>query len=88
MKKYIIVIEKAANNFSAFCPDVPGCVATGSTVEETAANMKDALEFHLEDETFYPVPHDFQIIWNEVVLENLADEFYFSMVSVSLPQNA
>jgi predicted RNase H-like HicB family nuclease len=48
MQKYLIIIEKAENNYAAFSPDVPGCVATGATVEETLAEMKSALEFHLE----------------------------------------
>ena len=48
MSKYTIVIEKAEGNFSAFCPDVPGCVATGKTETEVMERMKEALEFHLE----------------------------------------
>lgn len=46
--KYLVVIEKGARNYSAYSPDVLGCVATGKTIEETLKNMKDALEFHLE----------------------------------------
>ena len=46
--KYTIIIERAENNFSAYSPDVPGCVATGKTEEEVMARMKEALEFHLE----------------------------------------
>jgi predicted RNase H-like HicB family nuclease len=48
MEKYVVVIEKAGNNYSAFSPDVVGCIATGDTIEETIAEMKDALSFHLE----------------------------------------
>ncbi len=48
MQKYLVIIEKAPNNFAAFSPDVLGCVATGTTVEETISEMKSALEFHLE----------------------------------------
>lgn len=48
MKRYLIVIEKGANNYSAYSPDLPGCVATGSTVEETEKNIYEAIEFHLE----------------------------------------
>ena len=48
MTKYVIIVEKAGNNYSAFCPDLPGCVATGSTVEETVDRMKEAIEFHIE----------------------------------------
>jgi len=46
--KYAIVIERAGNNFSAYAPDLPGCVATGATVAEVEAEMKAAIAFHLE----------------------------------------
>ena len=48
MKVYGIVIEDAGSNFSAYAPDVPGCVATGETVEEVTANMETALAMHFE----------------------------------------
>jgi len=48
MYRYTIIIEKAEGNYSAYCPDLPGCVATGSTMEETRRRMKEAIEFHLE----------------------------------------
>lgn len=58
--KYLIVIEKGENNYSAYSPDVLGCAATGKTVEETISNMKEALEFHiegmLEDGESFPSP--------------------------------
>jgi predicted RNase H-like HicB family nuclease len=47
-RTYAIVIEDAGENFSAYAPDVPGCAATGATVEETIAQMREALEFHFE----------------------------------------
>jgi predicted RNase H-like HicB family nuclease len=46
--KYAIVIEDAGANFSAYVPDLPGCVATGSTVEETEQAIREAVQFHLE----------------------------------------
>ena len=46
--RYAIVIEAAGDNFSAYVPDLPGCVATGSTVEETEREIREAIEFHLE----------------------------------------
>ena len=46
--KYLIVVEKTATGFSAYSPDVPGCVSTGRTEEETEANMKEAIEFHVD----------------------------------------
>ena len=46
--KYLIIIEQSATGHSAFSPDRPGCVATGATPEETEANMREAIDFHLE----------------------------------------
>lgn len=46
--RYAIVIEAAGANFSAYVPDLPGCVATGSTVEEVEGEIRTAIEFHLE----------------------------------------
>lgn len=46
--RYGIVIEKTENNFSAYVPDLPGCVATGSTPEEVESNIRDAIRFHLD----------------------------------------
>jgi len=48
MHKYTIIIEKVEDNYSAYCPDLPGCIATGATVEETTQRMKEAIEFHIE----------------------------------------
>ncbi|MDH4128927.1 MAG: type II toxin-antitoxin system HicB family antitoxin [Spirochaetota bacterium] len=46
--EYTILLEKGINNWSAYCPDLPGCVSTGRTKEETINNMKKAIEFHIE----------------------------------------
>lgn len=46
--RYAIVIENAGSNYSAYVPDLPGCVATGATVEETEHLIREAIEFHLE----------------------------------------
>lgn len=46
--RYAIVIEKAKRNFSAYVPDLPGCVATGASVEETEKNIRAAIRFHIE----------------------------------------
>jgi predicted RNase H-like HicB family nuclease len=45
--RYAIVIEKAEGNYSAYVPDLPGCVATGATVEEVETLVREAIEFHL-----------------------------------------
>jgi predicted RNase H-like HicB family nuclease len=46
--RYAVVIEKAPGNYSAYVPDLPGCVATGATVEEVEREIREAIEFHLE----------------------------------------
>jgi predicted RNase H-like HicB family nuclease len=46
--KYLIVIEETATGFSAYSPDVSGCIATGASRKEVEKNIKEALEFHLE----------------------------------------
>lgn len=54
--KYAIVIEDAGTNYSAYVPDLPGCVATGSTVEETETAIREAIGFHLEGLRFDNLP--------------------------------
>ena len=46
--KYTVVIEKTPNNYAAYVPDLPGCVATASTREELLEEIRDAIEFHIE----------------------------------------
>jgi len=48
MKKYLIVIEPTQTGFSAYSPDLPGCVSTGRTREEVELNMREAIPFHLD----------------------------------------
>ena len=48
MHRFLVVIEKANDNYSAYSPDLPGCVATGDTYEEAESNMHEALKLHLE----------------------------------------
>ena len=56
--RYAIVIEKAEGNFSAYVPDLPGCVATGPTVADVESEIREAIEFHLEGmrEDGLPIP--------------------------------
>jgi predicted RNase H-like HicB family nuclease len=56
--RYAIVIEPANDNFSAYVPDLPGCVATGATLEETEQAIREAIEFHIDGlrEDGAPVP--------------------------------
>jgi predicted RNase H-like HicB family nuclease len=48
MSRYLVVIEKAKGGFSAYCPDLPGCVATGKTRRAAEKNIREAVVFHLE----------------------------------------
>lgn len=58
--RYAIVIEKAKENYGAYVPDLPGCVATGATMEETEKLIREAIELHLagmrEDGLIVPPP--------------------------------
>lgn len=56
--RYAVVIEQAEGNFSAYVPDLPGCVATGATLEEVESEIRTAIEFHLEGlrEDGAPIP--------------------------------
>lgn len=58
MTRYTIIIEKGEENYSAYCPDLPGVIAAAETEEETAELMRDAIEFHLEGlkEENLPIP--------------------------------
>jgi predicted RNase H-like HicB family nuclease len=46
--RYAVVIEKADGNYSAYVPDLPGCVATGDTAEQAEQEIRDAIRFHLD----------------------------------------
>lgn len=56
--RYAIVVEKAGNNFSAYAPDLPGCIATGSTVKEAEQEILEAIKFHIDGlrEDGLPIP--------------------------------
>ncbi len=48
MKKYLVIIERTSTGYSAYSPDLPGCVSTGDTREQVEHNMQEAIEFHLD----------------------------------------
>ena len=60
MYRFLIIIEKGDQNYGAYVPDLPGCIATGKTVEEVKANMREAIRLHLEgmieDQEEIPAP--------------------------------
>jgi predicted RNase H-like HicB family nuclease len=94
MEKYLVVVEKAQNNYAAFSPDVPGCIATGETVEETTAQIKEALQFHFESmlEAGEDIPRPAGIekhIADGVFLDGeIAEDYYITEVALSVPHHA
>jgi len=56
--KYAVVIEKMESNYSAYVPDLPGCIATGRTLDQTESQIREAIEFHLDGlkEDGQPIP--------------------------------
>ena len=58
MYRFLIVIEKANGNYSAYSPDLPGCIATGATLEKVKRNMHKAIEMHIKglSEDNLPIP--------------------------------
>jgi predicted RNase H-like HicB family nuclease len=63
MSKYLIVVEETNGGFSAYSPDLPGCIATGANRREVEKTMAEAIQFHLdgmkEDGDFIPQPHSY-----------------------------
>lgn len=60
MYRFLIIIERGEHNYSAYVPDLPGCITTGATYEEVQKNMREAISLHLwgmiEDHEPIPVP--------------------------------
>jgi len=94
MEKYLVVIEKAKNNYSAFSPDVWGCIATGNSVEETLVQIREALQMHLESmsndgEEIPKAKGLSQHISDGVFKEGeIADEYFITEVEIAVPQHA
>lgn len=63
MHRFLIVIEKTQNNYSAYSPDLAGCIATGATIEEVKKNMHEAIDLHIKglQEDNLPVPESHSI---------------------------
>ena len=56
MHRFLVVVERTEKNYSAYSPDLPGCVATGATREEAEKNMYEALQFHIQGLIEYNLP--------------------------------
>jgi predicted RNase H-like HicB family nuclease len=94
MEKYLIVIEKAKNNYSAFSPDVWGCVAAGKTVGKTLIQIKDALQIHLgamvsDGEDIPKAKGISQHIADGIFkVGGIADTYFITEVKIKVPRNA
>jgi predicted RNase H-like HicB family nuclease len=62
--RYAMIIEKGARNYSAYLPDLPGCIATGKTLKEVKARMREAVELHLRGmrEDGLPIPEPTSLV--------------------------
>lgn len=93
VEKYLIVIEKSQTGYSAYSPDIMGCIATGKTIDKTIANMKSALELHLrglvEDEEEIPKPRGIQS-YLDAERDSSGEEYFITYIAVEsvLPEEA
>jgi predicted RNase H-like HicB family nuclease len=89
METYLIVIGKTRTGFSAHCPDVLGCGATGKTIDQVIKRMRDALTMHLdglaEDGEPIPKPRGAKS-YKEVLNDAAADQFLLAHVQVAAPR--
>ena len=92
MEKYLIVVEKSATSYSAYSPDVFGCIATGKTIDKTIANMKSALTMHLrallEEGDELPKPQGVQS-YLAVEKDSAGEEYFITYIAVEnvLPED-
>ena len=86
--KYVIILEPGPNNWGAFSPNVPGCVATGQTPQETLSQFLEALDFHLESLQLDgdPIPADYDGDAEDIDYDS--DYVYFRMAPVDTTPRA
>ncbi len=94
MEKFLVVIEKSETGFSAFSPDIPGCITVGNTVERTIANMREAINLYIEtlveDEHALSTGKGVEYhIKNGLLKEGeIADQYYLTQIEMQLPEIA
>ena len=88
-REYLVVYEKSANNWSAFSPDVPGCGSLGDALEDTRANMREALELYLSEtvKAGEPIPEALttNVNFDEFDPDHATKQYFVEWLSVSLP---
>lgn len=79
--RYLVVLEKSSTGFSAYCPDVPGCIATGENLEETTVQMKVALGLHLADIDPLPQPRGIES-YLQALQDSAGEEFFLTHIAL------
>jgi predicted RNase H-like HicB family nuclease len=66
--KYPVIVERGERNFSAYVPDLPGCISTGRTLDEAQRNIQEAIELHVDGmrEDGLPIPPPSTVVFAEV----------------------
>ncbi len=85
----MVIIESRNENYSAYSPDVSGCVSTGKTVEDTLKNMREALEFHLESllEDGEEIPHPQGLAYYLENGEDISEDDVIAHLSIEIPES-
>ena len=90
--KYLVVFEQGATSWSAFSPDVPGCGSLGDTLDETRANMREAIEVYLNETVAagepIPPPRGAIVNFEEFDPEREAKQYVVEWMIVSIPETA
>jgi predicted RNase H-like HicB family nuclease len=91
-KDYMVVFERAGNNWSAFSPDIPGCGSLGADLEETRANVREALELYLVESAKagepLPEPAATTVDFEEFDSDYRSKQYVIEWVPVAMPQSA
>ncbi|MEB3226935.1 MAG: type II toxin-antitoxin system HicB family antitoxin [Synechocystis sp.] len=81
MDQYLIVLEKSKSGFSAYSPDVPGCIATGESLEDAKWQMQSALTFHLAAVDPLPQPKGIDA-YLEALQDSAGEEFFLTHIAL------
>jgi predicted RNase H-like HicB family nuclease len=91
-REYLVVYEKSAENWSAFCPDIPGCGSVGDALEDTRVNMRDAVELYLLETAKagegIPEATATSVNFNEFDPGHETKQYFIEWLGVTLPQSA
>lgn len=88
--KFLVIVERGSRNYSAYSPDLPGCIATGKTIEETLDSMRSAIDFHIEgmieNGDALPIPRTLSSYVNDT--DEISDSDILTSVETDIPQLA